>query len=176
MISKEQKAKKPMNDPKQSALTGGCDCGKVRYEILRKPLYVHCCHCSWCQRESGSAFALNAMVESSEVKLISGQPKQVKTPSPSGRGQKIVRCPDCYVAVWSHYGGMDEWLSFVKVGTLDDASQLPPDIHIFTSTKQPWVSLSDDKPVFHEYYDRKKMWPAESLDRFEILLEQKNVS
>ncbi len=155
---------------------GGCTCGHVRYQIKKKPLFVHCCHCSWCQREAGSAFALNAMVESSAVLLLSNGPEIIETPSESGRGQKIARCPKCKVAVWSHYGGLGELLSFIKVGTLDNPNQMPPDVQIFTSTKQSWVELPQDALVFENYYDRKKLWPAASLARFDALLALKNAS
>ncbi len=154
---------------------GGCDCGHVRYQVNRQPIYVHCCHCSWCQRESGAAFALNAMVESSEVALLAGSPVLIDTPSPSGRGQKIARCPQCQVAVWSHYSGLGELLSFIKVGTLDDVNNMPPDIHIFTSTKQDWLVIPDDgTPVYEKYYDRKALWNEDQLRRFDDLLELKN--
>ncbi|SFN38461.1 GFA family protein [Dokdonella immobilis] len=144
---------------------GGCDCGAVRYRLLSAPLFVHCCHCRWCQRESGSAFALNAMIEAGRVDLIAGEPDLVETPSASGRGQRIARCPTCRIALWSHYAGAGETICFVRVGSLDEPDRLPPDIHIFTESRQPWVVLAADKPVCAGYYDRKQHWPQESLDR-----------
>lgn len=165
-----------MNSNSSVNLTGGCDCGHVRYRIMRSPIFVHCCHCSWCQRESGAAFALNAMLESSEIELLENQPKLIDTPSPSGRGQQVARCPKCQIAVWSHYAGLGELLSFIKVGTLDEVNQMPPDIHIFTSSKQDWLVLPEDGiPVYENYYDRKALWDVEQLERFDRLLEQKNV-
>jgi hypothetical protein len=134
------------------------------------PLFVHCCHCRWCQRESGAAFALNAMIEASRVVLLSGEVDVVHTPSASGKGQKIARCPQCRIAVWSNYAGAGDAIRFVRVGTLDDPDRLPPDIHIFTSTKQPWVVLSPDTPAVEEFYDRKKYWPEASLQRRAALL------
>ena len=151
-------------------LAGGCDCRFVRFRIETRPLFVHCCHCRWCQRESGASFALNAMIESDRVTLLAGKPELVDTPSASGRGQKIARCPKCRLAVWSHYAGGGTAVCFVRVGTLDQPDLLPPDIHIFTSTKQPWVSLAGDTPAMPEYYDRDKHWPKESLARRETLL------
>jgi hypothetical protein len=144
---------------------GGCGCRQVRYRMTGTPLFVHCCHCRWCQRETGTAFALNALIESSRVQLLSGKPELVDTPSNSGKGQKIARCPACRVAVWSHYAGGGEIVSFVRVGTLDDPDRFPPDIHIFTSTKQPWVVLPPGAKAVPEYYDSKKEWPPESLAR-----------
>src|SRR5690606_16487909 len=99
---------------------GGCDCGKVRYRMNDRPLFVHCCHCRWCQRESGASFALNAMIESDRVETIAGDPEIVLTPSASGKGQKIARCPDCRIALWSYYSGAGEKVKFIRVGTLDN--------------------------------------------------------
>jgi hypothetical protein len=142
---------------------GGCDCRAVRYRLRTRPLFVHCCHCRWCQRESGAAFALNALIETSCIELLAGPVDVVDTPSHSGQGQRIARCPVCRIAVWSHYGS--PLVGFVRVGTLDDPDRCPPDIHIFTSTKQPWVRLSGDVPAVPEYYRSSEMWPAESLAR-----------
>jgi hypothetical protein len=144
---------------------GGCTCGKVRYRMIGKPLFVHCCHCRWCQRETGTAFALNAIIEADRVELLQGSPIVIDTPSNSGKGQKITRCPDCQIAVWSNYGGAGEAAHFVRVGTLDDPDSVPPDIHIFTDSKQPWVNLTEGVPAMPEYYSAKEYWPQESLAR-----------
>lgn len=146
-------------------LEGGCDCGAVRYRMTDAPMFVHCCHCRWCQRESGSAFALNAIIEAERVVLLKGAPEIIDTPSCSGDGQKFHRCPECKIAVWSNYAGAGDKLVFVRVGTLDDPDRLPPDIHIFTSSKQPWVILGPEIPAVPEYYNRSEYWPAESLAR-----------
>src|SRR5262249_5917418 len=119
----------------------------------------------WCQRETGASFALNAMIEADRVMLVDGQIDLVDTPSNSGKGQKIARCPRCKVAVWSHYAGAGTAVSFVRVGTLDDPDRVPPNIHIFTSSKQPWVVLPPDTPAVVEYYDRNRYWPKASLER-----------
>lgn len=150
---------------------GGCTCRFVRYLVMTKPLFVHCCHCTWCQRETGSAFVLNAMIETERVKILGGAPATVVTPSASGKGQKIVRCPKCHVAVWSHYSGAGLKVAFVRVGTLDRPELCPPDIHIFTSTKQPWVRLSDKVPIRKTYYEREKLWPTESLKRLATVVQ-----
>jgi len=150
-------------------LEGGCACRAVRYRLLSRPLFVHCCHCTWCQRETGSAFALNAMIEADRV-AGSGEVDVVHTPSNSGKGQKITRCPQCRIAVWSSYSGAGDAIRFVRVGTLDQAFRLPPDIHIYTSTKQPWVVLPAGTPAVSEYYDRNAYWPQQSLQRREALL------
>lgn len=149
---------------------GGCDCRAVRYRVATRPLFVHCCHCRWCQRESGASFALNAMIEADRVTTLGEAPELVLTPSESGAGQTIARCPHCKVAVWSHYAGSGPLVSFVRVGTLDNPDLLPPDIHIFTASRQPWVVLPPGIPAVPAYYDRAAYWPAESLARRETLL------
>jgi len=151
-------------------LEGGCTCRAVRYRMETSPLIVHCCHCRWCQRETGASFALNAMIETTRVTRLAGEPETVLTPSASGRGQRIVRCPTCRIAVWSHYAGGGDAVAFVRVGTLDDPDVLPPDVHIFTSSKQPWVVLPAGARAVPEYYDRKEVWSPESLARREALL------
>jgi hypothetical protein len=149
---------------------GGCTCRYVRYRMTDKPLFVHCCHCTWCQRETGAAFALNAMIESDRVQMLAGEVEAVDTPSNSGKGQKISRCPKCRIALWSNYAGAGDAVRFIRVGTLDDPNRCPPDIHIFTSTKQKWVVLPLATPAVAEYYKAAEMWPAESLARREVLL------
>ena len=132
---------------------GGCTCRQVRYRLATKPLFVNCCHCSWCQRETGTSFALNAMIESEQVQLLQGEVDLVDTPSSSGKGQTIARCPQCRVAVWSHYAGAGKALSFVRVGTLDEPALLPP-----------------GTPAVAEYYKASELWPAESLARRAALM------
>lgn len=150
-------------------IEGGCDCGTIRYRMTTEPLIVHCCHCRWCQRETGSAFVLNAAIESDRFINLGDGPLIVDTPSASGMGQKIARCPQCYVAVWSHYAGSGELTKYVRVGTLDQPDLLPPDVHIFTASKQPWIIIPDAMMAFEEYYDRKQVWRDSSLARYEML-------
>jgi hypothetical protein len=151
---------------------GGCTCRHVRYRMTTRPLFVHCCHCRWCQRETGSAFVLNAMIEAERVELLSGDVDVVDTPSESGRGQKIARCPKCRIAVWSNYAGAGDLIRFVRVGTLDEPDRLPPDVHIFTMSKQPWVVLPQGTPAYHEYYKASDIWPADSLARRQVYLDK----
>jgi hypothetical protein len=148
---------------------GGCACGQVRYRMNRTPMIVHCCHCTACQRETGTGFAINALVEASEVELLSGAPQPVMTPSESGRGQQIWRCPTCRVAVWSNYGGAKDLIRFVRCGTLDEASRITPDIHIFTRSKLPWVRLPDGARAVEVYYKRAEVWPEDSQARIAAL-------
>ena len=150
-------------------MEGGCACGHVRYRLTGKPLVVNACHCTWCQRETGTSFALNAMIEADRVQMLAGEVEVIDTPSNSGKGQKISRCPKCRIALWSNYSGAGEAVRFVRVGTLDDPDRFPPDIHIYTSSKQPWVVLPQGVPAVPEYYKPREMWPAESQQRFAAL-------
>ncbi len=149
---------------------GRCTCGQVRYRMESAPLIVHCCHCRWCQRETGAAFALNAMIETERLKLLAGEPVRVTVPSESGKGQAILRCPVCEIAVWSHYLGAGEQFAFVRIGTLEEPDRLPPGVHIYIASKQPWVVLPDGVPSFPEFYRRSTVWPAANLERREAVL------
>lgn len=151
------------------SLEGGCACGAVRYRLTSAPMFVHCCHCLDCQRQTGSAFVLNALIETDRVVMLSGSPVAVPVPTDSGSPHDIYRCPKCQTALWSDYGRRAK-LRFVRVGTLDRPSAIQPDIHIYTRSKQPWITLPKDKPAFEAYYDSKKVWPAASLERRKAIL------
>ena len=150
---------------------GGCTCGHVRYQLTSEPMIVHCCHCRWCQRQTGTAFALNALIEADRVVLLSGNVEELTIPSPSGQGQTIARCPKCRVAVWSNYymGGLKERIRFIRVGSLDNPDLLPPDVHIFTSSKQPWVILPPADKSVEVFYDVDATWSPDSLKRLDAL-------
>jgi hypothetical protein len=149
---------------------GGCTCRFVRYRMTTRPLFVHCCHCRWCQRETGASFALNALIEADRVQPLHGEVEVINTPSNSGKGQKISRCPRCRIAVWSNYTGAGDAVRFIRVGTLDEPDRLPPDIHIYTGSKQPWVVLPADVPAVAGYYRASERWPKESLERRAAIL------
>ncbi len=144
---------------------GGCTCGAVRYRLTARPMFVHCCHCRYCQRETGSAFVINALIENDHVQILQGSVEVIDTPTQSGKGQRIARCPVCRIALWSHYGVVSKAVSFVRVGTLDDPTRIPPDIHIVTASKQPWVILPPDVPAVSRFYSMADYWPEESIRR-----------
>jgi hypothetical protein len=148
-------------------LEGGCACGAVRYRLMSDPLFVHCCHCLNCQRQTGSAFVINVMIETDRVEVDAGDPQPVTVPRTGGEKQKIWRCPTCQVALFSQYTRRQ--IRFVRAGTLDDPTAVAPDVHIFIRSKLPWVTLPDSVPAFEVYYDMKKLWPAASLERLEAL-------
>ncbi len=140
--------------------------------MLLAPLIVHCCHCRWCQRETGASFALNALIEADRVELLGQAPEMIATPSASGKGQKIHRCPTCKLAVWSNYPGGGDLVRFIRVGTLDNPDLCPPDVHIYTSTKQPWIVLPPGARAFAEFYDLPATWSPESLARRRAMRER----
>ncbi len=158
------------NNGSETTLDGGCACGGVRYRMEAQPLFVHCCHCSWCQRETGASYALNALIETDQISVLEGKPEMTLTPSNSGKGQKIWRCPNCRVALWSNYAGFGDNVSFVRVGTLDHADRIAPDIHIFTSSKQPWVVIPEGSDAVEEFYSLKEFWPDSSRARLRRVL------
>ena len=149
------------------ALEGGCSCGAVRYRLTSDPLFVHCCHCLNCQRQTGSAFVINVLIEADRVELAGREPESVGVPRDDGSRQEIVRCPECRVALYSHY--TYPTISFVRAGTLDEPASVSPDVHIFTRSKLPWVTLPGGVPSFDVYYELQELWPQESLDRLAAL-------
>ena len=150
-----------------TTLEGGCSCGAVRYRLASEPLFVHCCHCLNCQRQTGSAFVINLLIETDRVELLAGEPVAVDVPRDDGSAQTIFRCPACQVAVWSRYGRDD--VRFVRAGTLDEPRAIEPDVHIFTRSKVGWVTLPESTPACEIYYDRRTLWPAASQARIEAL-------
>jgi hypothetical protein len=147
---------------------GGCACGAVRYRLTSDPLFTHCCHCLNCQRQTGSAFVINLLIEADRVELLAGAPQPVDVPRDDGSKQVIFRCPTCQVAVFSEYGRPQ--VLFVRGGTLDQPSSIAPDVHIYTRSKLPWITLPDRVPAFDVYYDSKILWPAASLERLKAIM------
>ena len=145
--------------------TGQCFCGAVRFRLHGAPMFVHCCHCRDCQRQTGSAFAINGLVESDRIELVEGAPRPVRMATESGHPHDIYRCDACQAALWSDYGGRP-WLRFLRLATLDEPGAFVPDVHIYTRSKLPWVALPEDAKVFEDYYDVRKEWPAENQARF----------
>ena len=146
---------------------GGCSCGHVRYRLTSEPLFTHCCHCLNCQRQTGSAFVVNLLVEADRLQLLTGEPTAVDVPRDDGSAQRIFRCPTCQVALFSEYGRPE--VKFVRAGTLDDPAQASPDVHIFTKSMRDWVTLPESVPAFEIYYDRHELWPADSLERLDAV-------
>lgn len=150
-------------------MEGGCACAAVRYRLKSGPMFTHCCHCLDCQRQTGSAFVINALIETHRIEMLSGAPVAVSLPTDSGRPHDVYRCAGCQTALWSDYGRRPA-LRFVRVGTLDDPTAIAPDVHIFTRSKQPWVGLPPEVPAVEVFYDLEALWPKESLERRKAIL------
>ena len=148
-------------------MEGGCSCGTVRYRLTSEPLFVHCCHCLNCQRQTGSAFVINLLIEADRVELLAAEPQPVDVPRDDGSSQRVHRCPTCQIAVYSQYTYPE--VLFVRAGTLDEPRLITPDVHIFTRSKVDWVELPESVPAFEEFYDLREQWPAESLERVAAL-------
>ncbi len=153
---------------------GGCGCGAVRYRVASPPLIVHACHCRLCQRQTGSTNALNALIEADRVTVTQGAVEALTLPTPSGKGQRITRCPDCRIALWSNYliNGLGESLLFLRVGTLDNPDLMPPDVHIHTASKVPWYVIPEGHRAVPVFYDRATTLSRESQDRLAALTEK----
>jgi hypothetical protein len=147
---------------------GGCGCGALRYRLVSEPMFVHCCHCLNCQRQTGSAFVINLLIEADRLAPLAGTAQPVDVPRDDGSVQRIFRCAQCQVAIFSEYGGRE--VRFVRAGTLDEPTEITPDVHIFTRSKVGWVILPQQVPAFEVYYDTKELWPAQSLRRLEAVL------
>jgi len=149
-------------------LDGQCSCGSVTYSMKKKPIVVHCCHCSECQRQTGTAFVLNAIIETDQF-TCDGPIREITLPTPSGMGQVVSRCTECGVAVFSSYLARQGKLRYIRVGTLDQPDKCPPDVHIFTSSKLPWLELKAEVPVFENFYKFGDVFSKASMTRWNSL-------
>jgi hypothetical protein len=147
-----------------TGLNGGCACGAVRYRLTSGPMFVHCCHCADCQRQAGSAFVINALIETDRIEVLSGELAPTAMPTESGRPHLLYRCTTCGTTIWSDYGDR-KVMSFLRATTLDDRAALVPDVHIYTRSKLSWVMLPEGARAFEVYYDMQQEWPPESLAR-----------
>ena len=182
-------------------ITGGCACKKLRYTLHAPPLVVHCCHCTECQCQSGCVvpyhvspdliktlticccrgpFAINALVEHHNITHDEGEPELVHCPAANEGGQTIARCKECKVAIWSNYSKSGELIRFVRAGTLDkDPSgkdvwkgHLDTMVHIYTTTKVPWLTLPKNAKTFDALYDLDSDWSSESKQRMGKLMKE----
>ena len=160
-------------NPPTPPLDGGCACGQVRYRLLERPMFVHCCHCTRCRRETGGPFAHHAMVEYTRFEVLQGEADFVRVPTDSGGRHWVARCPACRTAMWNEHGTRQAVTRYVRVGTLDEPAVLPPLAHIFVRSRQPWVVLDPAVPAFSGYYDAAAIWPSDSLARYEAARAQR---
>ncbi len=128
---------------------GGCQCGAVRYRVVGEPVVLAVCHCSECQRQSGSAFGMSLIVPKKSFQILSGETKTFTRKADSGREVECVFCPECGTRVY-HVPGLPGDNLNIKPGTLDDRSWLVPAVHVWTRSKQPWVPIPEGVPCVEE--------------------------
>jgi hypothetical protein len=144
---------------------GGCACGAIRYRLTAEPLVVHACHCRDCQRLTGSAFVVNIWIERGRVEADHARLRPVLLTAGSGKPHEVFRCPECGTALWSKYHAAPGDTVMLRAGTLDQPETITPDVHIFTRSKMPWVTLPAGVPAFDSFYKLAEFWPAESRER-----------
>jgi hypothetical protein len=128
-------------------LLGGCPCGAIRYELTAMPLALYACHCTECQKRSGSAFALNMPVETKHYRIIKGEPKGWRSTSPSGGTTTSRFCGDCGGRIHGERDARPE-VNVLRAGTLDDTTWLQPVAHMFMRSAQPWETISGDATCY----------------------------
>jgi hypothetical protein len=124
---------------------GGCQCGGVRYRLEGEPLGLAVCHCTECQRQSGSAFGMSLAIPREAFRLLAGELKRFSVRCDSGRIKECAFCPSCGTRIHHRVG---EAVLSLKPGTLDDTSWLSPDAHYWTKRKQPWAPIPDGARCF----------------------------
>lgn len=129
-------------------------------------MFTHACHCTDCQRTTGSAFVIHSVLLGDDLQ-VEGETKAGMLPSGSGAGCEIHFCAACGTYIWCRYLYHKVDVIALRVGTLDDTSQVSPQAHIFTRSKQPWLKLPEDVPAFEEALNRDAVWTAESIERYE---------
>ncbi len=129
--------------------TGGCQCGNIRYEVVGIPKQLVVCHCTDCQRQSGSAFGMTLVVNEADFRLTQGEPKTFASKSHTGRAKLGAFCPECGTRIY-HKPEWRKGTVSVKPGTLDDTRWLKPDMHLWTSSKQTWVTIPEGVKAYEK--------------------------
>jgi hypothetical protein len=124
-------------------LTGGCQCGAVRYRLTEMPLSLYACHCTNCQTMSGSAFGLSMPIARSAFEITQGQLKPWHRTTPSGAAAVLWFCGDCGCRVLGERPSRPG-VGVLRGGSLDDTAWLTPVAHIWTRSAQSWMRFSED--------------------------------
>ena len=151
------------------SLTGGCICGQVKYQIIDKPLFTQACHCKDCKVLTGSSYVVNSSILENTL-IVEGEVSSTELKAGSGASYKTYFCTKCGNYVYADYDSAVGRLT-VRTKTLDNSEKFPPQVHIFTKDKDPWLNLSEDVICFKEMYDQKKTWPEDSLNRYNEYLK-----
>jgi len=147
---------------------GGCQCGAVRYAVTCEPTALYCCHCTNCQAQGGSAFAMSMLVPRDGFAFIKGEPKRFDFVADSGNGKTGWCCPDCGVRLMHDTEGRDSIT--VRAGTLDGAGELRPVGHIWTRSAQAWMKFDETDLIYEKapedgYTALKEKWAHQQASR-----------
>jgi hypothetical protein len=126
-----------------STRDGGCFCGAIRYRLVGEPLTLYACHCTDCQRQTGSSFSLSMVVFRTAIELLRGEPRRYEITTADGRLKNGRFCGTCSSRVWVESVTFPD-IALVEPGTLDDTTWIRPVAHIWTRSAQPWISLPED--------------------------------
>jgi hypothetical protein len=152
---------------------GGCGCGATRYSVSGDPIFTNNCHCTQCQHQTGSTSVVNAFYEADRITLDSGALTEHTLTAGSGGPHIVCRCSECGVALWSFYPRLGRLGAGVRVGTLDDATDIRPDAAIFMNEKMSWVTPPQGIPAFETTYDFRQVIPPERVARMQALLDRR---
>lgn len=151
--------------------SGGCACGAVRYDVRGTPVFVNNCHCTLCQKQTGSTSVVNMFFETERLTQHSGETTRHTVKSGSGGDHIIVRCAACGTAIWSFYPRLGDLGVGIRAGTLDDPGTVTPDAAIFVAHKMPWVTLPEGVPQFEATYDPAERLPPDRFARLKALID-----
>ena len=126
-----------------SRFTGGCLCGAIRYTVSAPLGALRVCHCTHCQKNTGTGMSVNAVIAAQEFALTQGTPMRFTTIADSGRTLRRYFCGDCGSPLYAHREESPERL-VLKAGTLDDSSGLKITAHIWTRSARPWSHIDAD--------------------------------
>jgi hypothetical protein len=151
-------------------LEGGCGCGAVRYRLTDEPILVNNCHCTLCQRQTGTGSAVNAFIENDRLEQLSGELSEYEFETGSGGIQTVIRCARCGTPLWSYYPRLGRKAAAVRVGTLDDPSAVKPDAAVHVADKPAWAALPEGVPAFEIGYSPAEILPEGRFARLKALI------
>lgn len=128
-------------------ITGGCHCGYVTYEAELDPQRVAICHCTDCQKLTGSPFRVTAVVSESDLKLKGSPPKQYRKTAESGRGRLQYFCPECGSQLFVNGEGEASKIWGIRWGSIDQRMELKPQRQVWCRSSPAWLSEIGELPA-----------------------------
>lgn len=129
--------------------TGRCLCGEIEYRLNEEPVTYYACHCTDCQKRSGSSFGLSMLVKRSSLEVTKGEPSLQVLKGPDGTPRRQRNCRSCGIRLWSEPAKYPE-LAVLRPGSLDDIKSFQPVAHIWTRSKLPWVQIPAGTPSYEK--------------------------